>query len=331
MFNTNQWLSLAILLLPHLGLGWQFAGAADTDSVKQALIKSYAYLAKDGRAWFEGEIVYQKQGGCVSCHQVPTGLWGLRAAQSVLPEGNVEAVDSLWNDAVDFSDDDDGGAPAVWSQMLVAIADYGDNALASADMLPRFRALILESQEENGSWKAKGQFPSQLRPIAESDAVVSMWMVRGLNAVAPEDAEIQASVERALDFISQQLSGVSTEWIAWRALTFPMAREEGSDWVKRLLERRNSDGGWGWKQDSPSDAYSTGVALYALAKLDADSAVLKKAADYLLDKQLADGSWETKSGLISKRNKDSLDYIYRYWATAWATIGLSEFSSRGHS
>ena len=39
--------------------------------------------------------------------------------------------------------------------------------------------------------------------------------------------------------------------------------------------------------------------------------------------QGADGVWITASELVSTEPDEAKDYIYDYWGTTWATIGLS--------
>ena len=85
------------------------------------------------------------------------------------------------------------------------------------------------------------------------------------------------------------------------------------------------DGGWSWIADDPSNPFSTGQTVYALATVTDDRArdALLRGVDYLLARQQADGTWETPSELTSTEPSEKKDYIYRYWGTAWASIGLS--------
>ena len=61
-----------------------------------------------------------------------------------------------------------------------------------------------------------------------------------------------------------------------------------------LLGRQNSDGGWGEYRNGGSEAYHTGLALYALnlegLRLDQSPAV-QKAVDYLIATQQTNGTW----------------------------------------
>jgi hypothetical protein len=56
---------------------------------------------------------------------------------------------------------------------------------------------------------------------------------------------------------------------------------------------------------------------------------VRRAVRYLLTTQQPDRTWETDSKLISTEPTKEKNYIYRYWGTAWATIGLSQALGSG--
>src|SRR6476619_621831 len=98
----------------------------------------------------------------------------------------------------------------------------------------------------------------------------------------------------------------------------------------RTRESRNCDGAWGWEKGVPSDALTTGLAIYVLAKARAgvDSSVFRDARKWLLASQQPDGSWLTPAKNFTRptvpEQMKVRDEIYHYWGTAWATIGLLE-------
>ncbi len=292
-----------------------------------ALEKSRAFLLTDGVAWFDGDIEYQAE-GCVSCHQVPAGLWSLSAANSALGLEPSAEEELLWSDATKFAEDPDVGRPAMWSQLLLAEALMSKWQQSSNLLIDRYQKLISDSQQDNGAWQAKGQFPSQRRPIEESDAVVTMWMLYALDSLGELPGQLQENVQRANSYV-KGISGRSTEWLVFRML---VARREGSEYEAlrtQLINRQNADGGWGWESGSQSDAYSTGVALFGLASDPSPGRTVSNAIIFLLDRQNPSGSWKLDGHHISKKSSESRDYIYEYWGSAWATIGLSEVLKRG--
>jgi squalene-hopene/tetraprenyl-beta-curcumene cyclase len=135
-----------------------------------------------------------------------------------------------------------------------------------------------------------------------------------------------------MDFLSNAKPGKSNESLIVALLVAHQFRkaERAGNLLKELLSRQNPGGGWGWLQGGDSDALATGQALYALMQsgLSADHSAIRRARDYLIESQTEDGSWLVPSRAISAATDEArlkkLAPIYRYWGTAWATIGLSE-------
>jgi hypothetical protein len=68
--------------------------------------------------------------------------------------------------------------------------------------------------------------------------------------------------------------------------------------AKDLLKTQRRDGGWGQLDRMESDAYATGSALVALnraGRLESSDPVYRRGVAFLLETQLADGSWLVKS------------------------------------
>ena len=65
-----------------------------------------------------------------------------------------------------------------------------------------------------------------------------------------------------------------------------------------ILALQRSDGGWAQRQAFPSDAYATGMTVWALNEagvMRADSNGAAKAVKFLLGTQSPDGSWHVAS------------------------------------
>ena len=101
--------------------------------------------------------------------------------------------------------------------------------------------------------------------------------------------------------------------------------------ASKLISGQRLDGGWAQLDTLPSDAYATGQALYALHTaevLSQDS--LEKAERFLLQTQLADGTWHVRSRSYPTQPNYSdtgfpggRDQWISAAATSWACIGLS--------
>ena len=98
----------------------------------------------------------------------------------------------------------------------------------------------------------------------------------------------------------------------------------------RKLQR--ADGGWGQIGELPSDAFATSVALYALqqAGMPAQDPVTRRAVDYLMRTQQADGSWHVASRATKLQPyfQSGFPYDHDQWisaaATGWAVAALSD-------
>jgi len=203
---------------------------------------------------------------------------------------------------------------------------------------PEFRDGVIDLmgqiQLADGSWTPGGQFTGMRRwTLPTANQATTMWTTLALAANDPAGSKRSASIEKALAYLRQQKPNPDNrEWLAMRLL---FERQFGSaeDVAKlrqQLLDARNGDGAWGWEKGLPSDALTTGLAIYVLAKVRAgdDSSVFRDARKWLLASQQSDGSWLTPAKNFTKSTDPERlkvrDEIYHYWGTAWATIGLLE-------
>ena len=161
-----------------------------------------------------------------------------------------------------------------------------------------------------------------------------MWSLLALDSLTDPLSAEQVE-DRALAWLAESIEGVSSEWLAMLFLVDSRYRggAEAETLLARLKSEQRPDGGWSWLLSDrpgggadPSNAYSTGVALYALRQAGvprSDPAVVA-AADFLFETQRANGTWEVPSLLVSNEPSSRKDYIYEYWGTAWAVLGLAE-------
>ena len=306
-----------------------------------ALDRALLYVEKDGLDWMAGRVPVQEGSGCVSCHHVGFALWGHREALRAglpVPDERVAAMDELEATAREFIATPERGRPVSWGQLLLGRHDPEQNSDA-ARTWRSFHGHIADALGPAGFWKARGQFPFQNRPRQETDDIATLWTLLALEgslgALAPpeesDDGDAAdpslAQRRRALEYLAGAERGQSHEWLAAKLL---VERADGSpERAARLLEEllalQHEDGGWSWLPEDPSNAYSTGQGLYALALagLPPDHPAIQAGVQYLLETQAEDGSWFVPSRLTSAQESHERDYIYTYWGTAWAVIGLS--------
>ena len=272
------------------------------------------YLAYEGTRWFEGKTWVQDDNGCVSCHHVGNALWAHREAQRAGIHGRDVAMADLGRRAAEFLADGDNAA--VVSSTLMILADaHSENDLT----------VLRDNQTEDGAWNARGQFKFQQRGEAEGDAVASLWALAAI-ATLTDDALAEPR-DRALTWLDQAPTGVSTEWTAARLVVAHAYDDDKAASAARdqLLQAQGEDGGWSFMPGDDSSAFATGQVVYALALENHDTSrtAVDNGVAYLLRTHEPDGTWATPSAAVSETASKRRDYIYRYWGTAWATMALA--------
>jgi hypothetical protein len=102
--------------------------------------------------------------------------------------------------------------------------------------------------------------------------------------------------------------------------------------ARELLPLQRSDGGWGQLAALASDAYATGQALVALREsraIPVSDRAYQRGTRFLLDSQLADGSWyvRTRAPAIQPYFDSDFphgpDQFISAAATNWAAMALT--------
>jgi squalene-hopene/tetraprenyl-beta-curcumene cyclase len=190
-----------------------------------------------------------------------------------------------------------------------------------------FAERLAAGQQEDGSWKAGGQLPGQKRPERETHEVTTMWSLAALRSYGTLDESLRVRFAKAESWLgSSQTKAQSTEWWAVRLL---MERGNGNAAEagrcrEVLLSQQHDNGGWGWLTADESDAFGTGVALYALARdgLSSYHPAIGRAQQFLVEAQQESGSWPVKG--TKKAKAKQIEPTATYWGTCWAVIGLAE-------
>lgn len=236
--------------------------------------------------------------------------------------------------------DRNGGGLDVLGQLLI-----GNQGAASVLTQPEFRDGVIDLMNQiqlaDGSWLPGTQFAEMRRwSLPTANQATTMWATLALAAYDTPGAKRSGSIEKAIAYQRQQTANPDNrEWLATRLLFARQfgSADEAAKLRRQLVDARNSDGGWGWEKGVGSDSLTTGLAIYALAKVRAgdDSSVFRDARKWLLTSQQSDGSWLTPSKNITKSTDPERlkgrDEIYHYWGTAWAAIGLLETLGRSGS
>lgn len=319
--------------------------SSDTE-VRRAVERSLPYLERGSLSWME-------ERGCVSCHHVPFLIWSHNEASDRGIEVDDEKVQAWTNWAFVnmLAQREDGGGIDTMSQMLLGRDRTSPwrrkppRHFKTSDPYEALFDLLLDRQEEDGSWPPEGQLttPPELttgwvllafasRDQKEGDPGVGLDPDKDLADPLPKllesiEERLPKSRERALDYLRGIDPHETNEALLLRAvLERTFENSEDGPLAKKLLLRQNPDGGWSNRFDRPeSDAYATGQTLYGLSLLEAplDHPAIVKARSFLIQTQRADGSWFVAADRVrAGKSGESLDEIFTYWGSAWAAVGL---------
>ena len=284
------------------------------------------------------DTVFLQRAACISCHN--NSLFQMTAA-AVRPKGfrideatvrdqmdRTRAYLASWRER-ELQDIPIPGQIDTTAYLLAGLADVPYPPDAATDALARY---VLRRQFADGSWHVASHRP----PIESSSMAMTAVSIRALDAYAP--APLKTEYTRAIQRGAASLAAAApatTEDHAFVLLGLNWARHDSSA-IRRtataLIALQRADGGWGQLPTLASDAYATGQALTALVRsgaLKPRDAVYRKGVQFLLDSQLADGSWYVRTRAIpvqmyfDSEFPHGVDQFISAAATNWATMALA--------
>jgi ankyrin repeat protein len=302
---------------------------ADADQIRAAAEKGLALLQKTGPTFFT-------QSGCVACHQqTVASLAVAEARQRGLKLDDATAREQLKITALTSQsyrerflqrvDHPAGSAPSV-GYLLLGMAAESYPADETTD------AMILElagRQQTDGSWTAFGHRP----PIEYSRIGATALALRALTQYGPPGLKepLAERIDRARKWLlaAQPLSNAEH---AYRLLGLVWAdadQEQIAGQVASLQKSQRAGGGWSQVETLESDAFATGLALYALhaAGLETSHASYRRGVDFVVRTQQDDGSWHVKTHSFPFQPyfESGFPHGHDQWISAMAT-GLATVS-----
>ncbi|MBS0261933.1 MAG: PQQ-binding-like beta-propeller repeat protein [Planctomycetes bacterium] len=175
------------------------------------------------------------------------------------------------------------------------------------------------------------------RPPSETSHFTASYLaIRGLQKFAtPEQSErVAGRIEQARRWLRETVPA-DTEDRAFRLWALKLVGETDASLrnaAQELLATQRDDGGWSQTADLLSDAYATGSALVALhraGQLQVTDPAYSRGLKFLLQTQLADGSWfvHSRSKPFQKYFESGFphgaDQFISITASAWATAALA--------
>jgi squalene cyclase len=192
---------------------------------------------------------------------------------------------------------------------------------------------IAAQQFRDGRWHFGG-IPRP--PIEDGDFSRTALAIRALKTYAPPGraAEMTERVKRAAGWLTSARP-VTSEDRAFRLLGLAWAGDSGRTLQRAaaaIVADQRSDGGWAQRDELQSDAYATGLSVYALLESGAakrTDASIQRSTAYLLSSQRADGSWyvRSRSPKFQPYFDGGFPYEHDQWissmATGWATAAIA--------
>jgi ankyrin repeat protein len=281
-------------------------------------------------------VTFYDKGGCVSCHH---NLLGLMTARTLRQQGftldEKMAANELRVLADDMASSRDqalqgivvpGGLFTTTGYVLIGLAAADHPADAATDALVR---LLRRGQFPDGRWV------SPIRPPSEASVFTATAVsLRGIQLYGnPRSAGDRAAISTATAWL-RGATPANTEDATFKLLGLTWARAPASERravADALLAAQKSDGGWAQLEYRASDAYATGQVLVALheAGVPVRSPAYQRGVRFLLDTQLADGSWRVPTRTLATQTYFESGFPHsehQFISTAgtqWATQALA--------
>ena len=312
-------------------------GASDSKVLRKAAEAGVAVLVKSGARMTEAT-----GGRCSSCHQqsVPAVAWsfakekGFEYPEKVAKE-QVAATIGGSKMFESIAPEMPLPVPNIAAWFLIGMDAAGHRADAMTD---KFAYNLARYQYGDGRWVTK----ASRAPTDYSDVSSTAAAIRALKLYAPPT--MKRRIEPNLVKATKWLSGYkaqSTEERAMQILGLHWAgrgKSETDKLAQALLAEQRADGGWAQLSTLESDAYATGLALYAMKQAGAiptSHVAYQRGVTFLLKNQLNDGSWRVKTRVspVQVAIDDIFPHDKDQWissvATSWASLALMHASEPG--
>jgi hypothetical protein len=323
--------------------------AATTEQVQQTVDRAITYLQTESASWLNTRK-------CAACHHAPMPIWALGEAEqqgyAIDKKYLTETVESLlgskdkllasriFPNPADPPDPRPQGRGLNMGLPFLAVAARSLPWLGEGQKqsLKLIADEIVNKQQADGSWE---WFAGLRRPpINESQTTDAAWIIMALEGEATADAaeSHRAALAKAIAWLEAAKPADLHQDKALHLLLAARAgkpRDTLQTTIDELLALQRADGGWSQTVPEPkSDAFATGQTLYGLSLVGytADQPPIKRAIDFLVATQVADGSWP----MISRSTPDGSPGSSKLLtpincaASSWATLGLARLVPRAH-
>jgi ankyrin repeat protein len=301
------------------------AVAGERPDARLAVTRSLALLERTNDQFFH-------KAGCFACHEQPPTTFAAAAARAkgiavddnAFRERLMQITSTINPVALEGAAALGGADNNLYAAESLVRAGYAANRIT--DYLA---ANLAMSQGGDGGWHLPGYSRS---PLQDSDFSRTAMAMRTLKTYgAPGRAvETKQRLARAKEWLLHA-EPVILEDLDMRLAGVAAAGASATELRKLaepILASQREDGGWAQRKGFPSDAYATGMTLWALN----EAGVMKpdpKGVRFLLGTQGPDGSWYVSSRATKFQQyfESGFPYEHDQWistmATGWAANALA--------
>lgn len=281
------------------------------------------------------DATFTEKAGCLSCHHDALTAWtvararqkGVKVDETIVASQLRQTLTYLesWRERALRGIGLAGGSTTVGYVLMGLGAErHPGDAVTDA-----FAHYLVSRQLTDGRMRVNAHRPPQEASDVTSTAValrgIALYGGPGGKPALDAGAKwLAAQTARSTEDAVFQLLG-----LAWSGQYADRVRALG----RALLAQQRSDGGWSGLPALASDAYATGQALLALREagvIPASHPAYQRGVQFLLNTQLADGSWYVRSRSTPQQAyfesgfPHGTDQFISAAATNWAALALLE-------
>ena len=303
-------------------------GPERTDLIRQSAQRAIDLMQHSS------EVFLKRRDACASCHHQlhPALAYGMARTREIRVDDlalghqlkvQIKALDGAAEASRQLTFSGFAGAKGILA--LHALGYEADEAVLS-----QVRALR-ETQTSDGTWSTFGRGPMD----EPGPFQLTSWNIRALKLYprAGEEAATARSIERAMQWLRRATPSTVTQranrLLGLRAGGEPRQKLERH--IQALLAEQRTDGGWAQLSTRDSDAWATGLALYALHEaggISPDHPAYQRGVAFLLRTQFDDGSWWIRNRVwpfqphFDSQFPHGKDQWISMAGTAWAAMAL---------